>query len=370
VLRHYNIRQRLTILLLVFALVPILIMAWVNHYNNYKVLKDRRSEQLQLSAELLLDRFNDLTFFALEAVQSWANTEVLKDLLVDDVDQRIHSDLQTYSTSYGIFSEIIVIDTEKNVIAATVMQKKGLRIDDSFDLQRIIDTKNGFIDTLRFDLLADGFAIPVVSPISGFEENKPPIGYIIAYLHWSELLDIIHNVRLGESSHTPENFAVLYDENGNVIAGPEFVLFSDDIGEKSDTAINANFISKGYQSAQLSLSGKNGSMQETIEDQEYLIGFASSKNTHRMSSLNWGVMVIQNLELTYRPLELLQQQIVLLIITLILLSIFFAYRVSNSFTSPLRELTHHAEAIAGGQLERTIMVSTEDEIGHLAHLSI
>lgn len=87
--------------------------------------------------------------------------------------------------------------------------------------------------------------------------------------------------------------------------------------------------------------------------------------TRYIGSTDWGVVVKIDQSEAYMPMVKLGQLFFSIIAMVGMLMVFIAISISRAITAPIKELTAFANTIAAGRTQKSIVVTSEDEIGTL-----
>jgi len=115
-----------------------------------------------------------------------------------------------------------------------------------------------------------------------------------------------------------------------------------------------------------SLKGQSSSSIYTLQDREVLqISVPISINTTENTSIKGAVLISSDLEPINKNVDSLKDHIFKIAISALLISLLLTVIVTNSVTSPLRELTLAVEKISSGNLGYEVEKKSKDEIGKL-----
>ncbi|RMF83351.1 MAG: hypothetical protein D6739_07300, partial [Nitrospirae bacterium] len=107
-----SLRRRLTLALVAVSLLPLLALVAVEYgVERGRVLAEAGAGHMETAADAL-DKLDRLLFERYRNVVSWARLEVMEDVLVDDIDQRVAKTLQALRREYGVYSALYCLDLE------------------------------------------------------------------------------------------------------------------------------------------------------------------------------------------------------------------------------------------------------------------
>ena len=265
---------------------------------------------------------NRLIYFCKEDIKAWALTEVMNDIIAEDVDARISTTLRQFKKGYGIYSGIFCIDSNGKIIASSEPRTVALSVKNEDWFRSARSQKGLYVGELRFDPLVKDVAINLTVPIiASYEPNSQVIGYLSSRLNWREIQSIIHSIHVNSDGQSQAGFAVLINNNGNVICGPEFLISKQKgehrvenvIDQRRPSLPNNHFRSDKLNAAKKALNGENGFTIEKNEiGEEILLGYAAPAAYRGFVSSGWAVLVVQNLADAFAPISRLRNKFITL----------------------------------------------------------
>lgn len=170
------------------------------------------------------------------------------------------------------------------------------------------------------------------------------VNYICATL--DIVSEQIKAVKFGETG-----YALLVNENGQVLAHPDSTFTSGD---------TLSDLSK-YPPVENLLSGNEG---------EFV--FSDDNNTRWMTygtllNNGWGVIVLQEKAEVFASENQFKQTAILIALASVALVSIIAWFVAESLVKPLRNLTNAAMSLANGNLNQTVNIKRQDELGLLGN---
>lgn len=111
------------------------------------------------------------------------------------------------------------------------------------------------------------------------------------------------------------------------------------------------------------LSGTSGTISEgTDHIIAYSPVFPSSKDTTNF----WIVVVTYSTAILFEPIASFENSFIIIVITSIIIAVFFGVIMADRITNPLRKLVYASRSLAKGDLNPKIEVRSKDEVGELA----
>src|SRR3989338_3464250 len=97
-----RLRPKITTLLLLLSLVPLLVISIIAYYNGVTSLRRIMGSYFQFVARRSIEKIDDKVFEIAEDVRRWTGLEFMQDVVSGDVDGRINSNPVQRRTSSAI----------------------------------------------------------------------------------------------------------------------------------------------------------------------------------------------------------------------------------------------------------------------------
>lgn len=346
-----SLRTRLLVTSITLVLFPVLITAviatWIssqglrnevfNQLESVATLKDSQIEAWLRSLQTNLD----LVFVTPESLESIS-------ILVTNPDSEdanpfaVRSGLIEYNQRSGYFTEIFVMDLDGRVVISTSEEQEG----------KILKTQSFFHNGLTgpsitppsYELSLQNYSIVVSQPLTN--RSGRVIGVLAGRANLNTLNQIMNQrAGLGETGET-----YVVNSNNAVLTSLRFEEIT--LGQ---TYINTQGVTDVIQQK------SNGSGVYDAYLDTVVVGVY-----HWVPELQIAVLAEQaESEALASANRLLQVTLGLTAVT-VLVAILAAYLITQSITSPISKLAQAAQEISRGNLEQTVEVAQEDEIGVLA----
>lgn len=346
-----SLRTRLLVTSITLVLFPVLITAviatWIssqglrnevfNQLESVATLKDSQIEAWLQSLQTNLD----LVFVAPESLES-ISTLVTNPDSEDANPFAVRSGLIEYNQRSGYFTEIFVMDLDGRVVISTSEEQEG----------KILKTQSFFHNGLTgpsitppsYELSLQNYSIVVSQPLTN--RSGRVIGVLAGRANLNTLNQIMNQrAGLGETGET-----YVVNSNNAVLTSLRFEEIT--LGQ---TYINTQGVTDVIQQK------SNGSGVYDAYLDTVVVGVY-----HWTPELQIAVLAEQaESEALASANRLLQVTLGLTAVT-VLVAILAAYLITQSITSPISKLAQAAQEISRGNLEQTVEVAQEDEIGVLA----
>lgn len=278
-------------------------------------------------------------------VEAWARQEVMRDIVVDDIDKRIAKFLTSIAASYPGYLELIVVNGNGEVVASTDPARLGSRYQPH--------VADGGERTPRFSPSAHGrIVLELSSAIPDPEAPEQTLGALVAHYDWMQVMALANRVRTGlTGSGLSVDFVVL-DEDGRLLGGAAPTLTAPP---------GATLAGLGWAAA-AALVGRAepGFVLEPALDA--IVAYAPAEH----GSPAWNTLALQSRAQALASAYRMRRQVGLLLVGVLGLALVVAAVLAERMIRPVRVLTAATRQLAAtGELAEPIPVRSADEIGEL-----
>lgn len=351
-----RIRVKLTFLLLTLSLLPLVILGVIVYRHGERALKDSFGVSLQLIAEEAVEKIDRSLYHFYHDGQMWAGLERMQEVATGDLDGRIALFLLGVHQSYGSFSRIDVVNREGVVIASSAPEVISRQARQGPFYADLLSGKPHLGD-VHFDEESQAWIVTLAFPIQAQFEKDTVIGVLV--LKWNaETLSGLLRPRAGRVSLPLQRRLTLLRHDGLVIATSD--------ADKQEVFIR-NIRAGGSRAAELANQGRDGYLLERDERQRMsLIGYASSEGYRDFPGFRWGVLVSEDVKITFAPVERLRVIVITIAVGVAFGVSVVALLLAQRVTRPIMRITRIAARIAQGHFEDRISYASGDEVGSLA----
>ncbi|CAK0745629.1 methyl-accepting chemotaxis protein [Gammaproteobacteria bacterium] len=375
-------RLKLTSLLLLIALIPLVVIAYFSNsraqdalmrdaYNQLDSVRSIKKTQIE---EFFSGNHKDLSIIA--STEDTANAIAALDVAFDEEGGKIGgprwtqavkehtSGLDYFVKTYGYY-DLFIFDRDGNV-EYTYAKEADLG-------------QNVLSGPLKNSGLGKAFSKAMAkreTVLSDFEPYAPSKGDPAAFIVTPVIRDgkWIGLIGLQISSDAIDN--VMQDRSGmgktgeTYLVGPDKRMRSDSYLDKQGHSLKASFagtVEKNgvdTEGARSALSGKSES--RLITDYNGNLVLSSYAPIKVASDLNWAILAEVDLAEVEEPIHALTRSILIMGSIIAIVVALIAMAIASSIANPLRKGVSFAQQVAEGDLTATIDVDQKDEIGQLA----
>jgi two-component system sensor histidine kinase HydH len=345
-MRSLSIRAKVLLFAFGLATVPGALVGLLAFRMATRALEARAGEQLVVLAKDVADELATEIVEERGNVAAWARQEVMRDLIVGDIDKRIAKFLSSIVASYPGYVELFATSLDGTVVAATDPARLGQRMPAHVPVER----------ELRPVRLAahDRPVLEWVVPIEDPDTPGTRIGRLVAHFEWAQVSALAARVRRGLGTSGLDVDLLVVDDEGRVLGGA-WRTIPDPLGA---TMAGLSWHAVG----RLLAAGVAGFRLEPAVD---AVGGAVPAPG---LGAGWSVLALQPRSQALAPAYRMRRQIVLLLVAVVGLALALGAWLAERIGRPLRELTAATRDLAArGDLAQPIPVRSADEIGELSH---
>jgi methyl-accepting chemotaxis protein len=395
----FRIAHKLVALLLVFSLVPAATIFLFYKFEGSEFRQAFRKPVEQLAVAIgdvidrnLFERYGDVQAFALNAsvkdISNWGSTAA---------DNPLIQSMNGYTTGYGIYRLMLVMDLDGNVVAANTVTARGNPLDTAPMIgknfgketwfakardHKFLVGPNGMTGTTveqpeRIDIVAklyqdDGYVIPFSAPISGTDGK--PIGVWVNFADFGlveEIVGTFYNGLANEGKKSAE--ITVLDPDGKIIVDYDPVGQGWTTYRRNPDIIGKFNLAEKVEAAQKAVAGETGSMDavHARKQIEQAAGYAHSDGAYDYPGLKWSVLVRIPVNEAYTIIDKVNEVMVLVLAAAVVSIAVLGLFVGKAAAKPIQKMTSAMVQLASGSQEalETVEVPSSDrsdELGDMA----
>lgn len=390
-------RGKLIALFLVFGLAPAITIFAIFSFQENEFKESAKHSIQNAAANLndtidrnLFERYGDVQAFGLNAAArnqlNWKNPKPNNPLI---------QAMNGYTTGYGIYKLMLLLDLDGNVLAANSVDAAGkpLPTESLYNKNfanadwfkkpkegKFLEGQNGLTGTytsqpyneqIVADLYkGDGLVIPFAAPVYNF--SGKPFAVWVNFAEFGLVEDIF------------KSYYATFERDGMVnteltLLSPDGTILVDydpkgqgwtDYKRNFDVIGKLNLAKVGVGAAQKAIAGESGSMVATHARKkiDQAAGFHHSVGAYDYPGLDWSVLIRVPVEEAYATVDSVHNTMVITIVATTALNLLLGWVIGGFAAKPLIGMTHTMEDLASGNLNTDIPGQERaDEIGEMAH---
>ena len=363
-----SIRKKILLILLVFAVIPMIFVGILSFVNARKALESARMEALKsvadFKAQMIEDFFNEQKKHILIAQQRPTIKRCTSILagFSDDFSSRdyetirgeLDRTLKTYQPVYH-YMNVVLTNPAGRIIYALHKSSGSEKLDDSLPALpqkpfHEVKDEIQFSNIYENKFLAGKFSMMFTAPIRSLEGKL--VGMLAFEIDAQPIFKLIQDTTgLGKTGET-----LIARKEG------DSALFLNPLRHDPNAALRrkVGLGTKQASSIESALEGRNGGGLCLDYRGEKVIAA-----WRYISSINWAMVAKIDTTEAFAPITTLRDFIVVLLAAVLFIGLFVALRVSRSISQPIQSLHIGVEEIGRGNLDHKVGTNARDEIGRL-----
>ena len=342
-----SLRSKLLLFALGLVTLPGVVFALVAFSGARAALEREVGIQLQQTAE----RGADALAAALERTRSdarsWASQDVMRDLLVGDLDKRVSRLLRAAVDDEAAYLAILCIDDEARVVAASSGEWLGRSVRGWGVIESLRGGGEAIVGPTKspdFDAEVLEIGVPITNP-------DPPggrIGFLVLVYDWGGIQAVLDGIRLKLAKLEKHVAAIVVDRRRKVIGGVSF---------DGQPAQHTGLAAEKWESASPRMQRSRGAGGEV------LIGAASVSSPAE----GWWVLFLERTAEALAPVAEIRSRWILVIACILVVGLAVAVLLARQFMRPLNEVTRATADVASHpELGLPLLpVRSRNEVGQL-----
>lgn len=372
----YKIRPTILAALafIIFATAPLLWQSINSTKLTEEALTQSNGLRFQELALNTIREIDQMLYARRQDLEQLAKATEMAEAETDDSQRVLSKVLQKWKEKYGIYSAILFVKDGGKVVAASSPEMIGRSVtneawykssSNSTVYSHALATSGSAISSakigsLQYDSLSGGYGINISIPIY-LEQSKKRLGLLVSRLNWSEIAQVVNRVTITKNGQSNDSFALLLDEQGNVIAGPGFLLTKE---QNSDEVIfSRNLVEQNWAAAKEAMAGNAGYLLQ--KDAGQLVGYASSKGYLDFTGLGWSTLVVENSSKTFAASKKIKTFAISILIGAVIIAILIALFFSKVLRQQISSLRTTLEALGKGYFAERTDLTGKSELASL-----
>lgn len=345
-----SLRVRLLLFAVAMVTLPGLIFAVVAFRGTRDALQREVGIQLQQTAERVADVVSYAIRTAVSDAQSWSNQDVMRDLLVGDLDKRVSRFLKIVTDGEKAYLAAVAVDSEGRVIAGSsgswIQERRATA---------------GFRDAgVRGPLLEPALrssVLEITVEIPNPDAPTQSIGWLILFYDWTAVRDL--------TDATRADFAALGKAIAVPIAGSDGKL----IGGVSFDGKAASVSTLVYVDWRAKADARGGARRlEMPAGEGESIDVVVGSSGISVGGGGWTIFVVERAEHALAPVRAIGTRWVVAMSSILIVGLALAALLARQFMRPVEEITRATSEIAArpDQPMPELEVRANNEVGQLA----
>jgi C4-dicarboxylate-specific signal transduction histidine kinase len=348
-----SLRTKLLVFALGLVTVPGAVFALVTFSGARAALEREVGIQLQQTAERGADAVAAALDRAQSDARSWASQDLMRDLVVGDLDKRISRFLRSVGDK-STYLAIVCTDPHGNVVAASSGEWIGRRIDGWNVIGALADGTEALVGPASSPDFP-GPVLEVAVPVPDPDRPGGRIGSLVLVYDWNGVNRVLDAIRTKLSRLGKHLAAIVVDRDGQVIGG---VTFDGQQAQRSALAAERwnGVVADGH---------SERTVPGTAADPA--LGVVAGAARVQAAAPEWSVVFIERTDEALAPVRAMRARWILISACLVALGLAVGALLARQVTRPLEDVTRATSRIAthpDGELP-LLPVQSRDEVGQL-----
>jgi len=344
-----QIRHQTAALLTLIGVLPVVAVSVASYFFAKNILIEKLNSELEMVGRGAFDRLEGLIASELSDIKIWARLDVMQDILIDDEENEISTELRKLRDEHRGFAALVVLNARGVVAAAADEKTEGLDLSRSTAFEK---TRRGVVFKGRGNLPALFQTAPLVFAVPIVAEYDPRfiIGTLIGAVDWDMVNHTLENISMAGGQQSEDRVLVLrHGQDGKVLYSTREVL-----GVVDGIAFDGITSESGVNSIQ-------------IEGRPFLVTTTASRGLGEFDNFTWFVHAAVATNVASASINRFGNWILVISGSLCLTGIFVAWLAAKVMLRPLVNVVAAMRELTGGNLDMQILERhRQDEIGDMA----
>jgi methyl-accepting chemotaxis protein len=390
---HFNIRTKLTAMLVVFGLLPLgAVMPIV--FNKLNKMEQGTLNDMHITAEQISETIDRNLFERYGDVQAFGTNAASKDVTrwyeQNGQSPLIHS-MNEYMTNYGLYKMMVLVDLEGKVAAVNSADNKGRSLNTSGiyaqnfkeapwfikavakDFLKSATLNGTVVEQPRYEALVhdiykgeDGFTMTFAAPV--YDYSGKMIGVWANFADFGLVESIIHTMyeqkkRAGQDSAA---FAIGTDKG---IALLDYDPFEKRTARDPETIGKKTLEALGIPAATQALTKETGTdiEEDPMSHDQDAVGWTKSTGAMGFPGLGWTLVMHQPASEAFAGIMNAKHMLYIVMAGALGLIMVAGAVIGTLASRPLRKISQEITRLASGDFRQTLEgLNSKDEIGEMA----
>jgi two-component system, NtrC family, sensor histidine kinase HydH len=351
-LRLHSLRAKLMLFSLALVVVPGIVFGLIAFASAQRALENAVGRQLAEVAHDTAAEVTELIDREGRNMHSWARQEVMRELVIGDIDKHISRLLTSLKESDIGYLDLLCTDASGRVVAASNPALLSNSQAD-YDWHRAVTAGDQFYVGSAVIRDHGHVALELGTPIYNPDKPGTMIGALLGWYDWERSTALAERIQQNSTLLGIVVDVLILDDSGTVIAQAG--------GHRFPQLLGQDLRRSGWAAAAEALPRLRPAYVREPRAAA-LVGYARLQEPNAA----WTAVVVQPLVEALAPVYRMRRRLAVMLAAVLFSALGVALLLAERMVRPLRALTRATKDIARGQAQRPVRVSTRDEIGDLA----
>lgn len=343
-----TIRKTLLRAFLLIGLAPALLLALLAFFTAREAMQSEIANNLTSQADSIASEINKVMFERLQNAATWSTLEVMQDLQVRDVDERISNFLAKLKTGYGgVYLDLYAFDRDGHVVSSSNPADIG-RTRQPYTPWQTANLANTTLSLEFPQQIASNYVFRIHAPISS-QFNGSALGELMLNFDGNQINALL------DADAGDERMIAVVDTAGRIFAA-------------SHKLRDAGLLSGGtLGNWKLATQPRNAYVRNglPIINKDVVVGIAHAHGFAGFSGGGLTTVVIEPESTALAPAHRLAAISFAILLGLIFVTLVAASQISGAIARPIAALTHSTRQYKLGQRNPDLPAAMSGEVGEL-----
>jgi len=346
-----SIRTKLLLYAAAVLILPTLVYGILAFTAAREALEPALSEELADDVAAVRVGVQVLLAGHIQNVRTWAELDIMRELVFNDLDKTISSFLERIKGDYGVYLDLIVVDNDGACVASSSAEQIGRSY--AIEAARLVGPFGDIDPQVAYSEEHGEFYIGLARRIPDPDHPGMHLGTLIAMLDRSAL-DVVVRPTAGHG-HVR---VMLVDSSGRILSGPDYGRRQQQLARWARAELEQREYVRGQPPVVYRTMAPDG--------KEMIVAEVPIDAYRTLPDLDWIVVGVLPRALTLGPVVGVRDRVFLLGAGVTLIGLAIAWLLSSNISRPIKELTHITSRIADeGILDEIPDSTARDEVGEL-----
>ena len=360
-----GITQKSIALFVLCALVPLLIGSIGSFIAARHTLREYVNAELAVESRESLEQV--LAFFneAITDLSTWSDLRVMQDVLIDDEADEIEAELIKFRGRYRHFGELLMLNAEGEVVAATRPQDEGRDLSAS---AFFVAGQAGrmFRGRVERSPLTEGRALTVALPIRADYDPSTVIGVLVGVIDWQRIEALLASISLAGAKQDADHVLMLATRAGHDLlyvtpAAAGVIRPADLLGAHAESS------STGVEETGAGHAADEPVYEFDTAGGTYLAATAFAHDITPFPVFDWEMHAAVATDVAFAGTDRLRRHFLLVAVLVGGAALVVGWLVAKALVRPLASMIGAMKALAGGDHGVAIpALGRTDELGEMA----
>ena len=348
-LTNASIKTKLVSLLTICSFIPLLFIAWESYSVAQQSLKDNIHQQLRADAETINTNIENYLSNLMTHQIAWGSLPILQDVAISDEEGEITDTLVQLQKQYPTFAQIMVIDYEGMVVAASSEDSIGNDYNDSMWFTQSMLGKN-YQSPIQYQTNSDSLGFVFSLPIRADYDNIDIIGVLAGVIDWQQVQTHLEHFSISGNAQSKNAQLFLFSGQNHHVYYSTEKLSNDNLSSLKEVPNKSN-------------------MNPVIsyQNSNFLVSERFSNLLDDLGKPYWKTIVMLDAYTAFHQIYQLRKHLIFFLIVIVVITAVLGLYIAKTISTPIVNLVELMSSIINtGKFDTNVGINRTDEVGKLS----